>query len=118
MKDGKIRVARRGNFPEPLSKDVMVVEEGTDAFLVGPYPDKNVMILPFDRYHKMMYELKNHCPNAQNWKITALVFIAMFITLFFIHLHQWAFSRDMYSHLRRLWRTSALMIKNNEKKKN
>ena len=97
MKNGKIWVARKGVsiFTEPLSKDTIVIDPEKEAFLVGPYPDKNIMILPFDKYHSMMMELKRNCPNAQNWKITAVVFIAMFILLCVIHLHHRIFSKKL-----------------------
>ena len=106
MKDGKIIIARKGQsiFTGPISKDVLVIGDNQEAFLVGPYPDKNIMIMPFDKYHRTIMELRNNCPNARNWKITASVFISMFLILSVIHLHQWVYSKDMYRRVTLLWK--------------
>jgi len=96
MRDGKIMIAHKGRpfFPE-RGKDVMVIEENEEGFLIGPYPANNVMIMPFDRYQRMFVELRKNCPNAKSWRITAIVFIGMFIVMSLIHLHQWSYFRDM-----------------------
>jgi hypothetical protein len=80
------------------------VEDGKEAFLLGPYPEHNTMILPFQKYNKMMMELRNKCPNAQNWRITALVFIGMFVILSAIHLHQLIYSKNIHNHFTHLWK--------------
>lgn len=107
IRDGKILIAHKGKpfFPEPLGKDVVVLDqEEAHAFLLGPYPEQNTMILPFQKYNKMMMELRNKCPNAHNWRITALVFIGMFVILCATHLHQWAYSKNIYTHFTKKWK--------------
>lgn len=106
VKDGKIIIARKGQsiFTEPISKDILVIRDNQEAFLVGPYPEKNTMIMPFDKYHRTIMELRNNCPNARSWKITASVFISMFIILSAIHFHQWAYSKDMYRRATLMWK--------------
>lgn len=102
LKDGKILIARKGKpfFPEPLDRDVMIIEENEEGFLVGPYPENNVMIMPFDKYQRMYLEIKNNCPSANNWRITALVFIGMFCVLSVVHLHHLTYFKDLLTHIR------------------
>lgn len=101
LKDGKIRIAHKGKpfFPEPLHKDVLIIQSQEDLLLVGPYPKENTMIMPLDQYHKILMELKNNCPDAKSWKRTAFIFLGMFLTMVGLYLHQLVF-RDM---IRRWW---------------
>ena len=101
MKDGKIMVARRGKpfFPEPVSNDIITIGENEEAFLIGPYPEKNIMIMTFDKYHHMLMELRNHCPTSRSWKITAIVFISMFVIMMMIYLHQCFYAQKTIYHL-------------------
>lgn len=90
MKNGKIRITR---IMRPVSRrDVMMIGDHEEAFLVGPYPDKNVMITSFDRYHNLM---QNHCPDARNWQITAIVFIIMFVIMGCIQIHQSSYVKTL-----------------------
>lgn len=114
MQDGKIMIARRGKpfFPEPLSRDVVVIGENEEAFLVGPYPEKNVMILPFDRYHEMAMELQNNCPSAKAWRLTALVLLAMFLILSVMYLMQLSYTRRLFTHVVATWGSKRRRIEN------
>ena len=105
IKDGKILVAKKGKpfFPEPIDKDVVVIKEDEEGFLIGPYPEKNTMIMPFNQYHKMLIELRNNCPNAKNWRITALVFIGMFVVMVCLYLHQCLHSHDLVRQIIKIW---------------
>ena len=86
MRNGRIKISR---ITRPVShRDVLIIGDGEEAFLVGPYPPKNVMITSFDRYHGLLMEVRNRCPNARTWKITAIIFILMFILLSCIQIHQ------------------------------
>lgn len=104
VKDGKILIAHKGKpfFPEPIGKDVMEIHEGQDAFLIGPYPDKNTMILRFDQYRSMIGRLKN-AGDVRSWRITAVVFICMFMVVFLLHLHQAFYSQHLFRHIATLW---------------
>jgi len=106
IKDGKILIARKGKpfFPEPLDKDVIVIHSDEEGFLIGPYPKNNTMIMPLNQYHRMLLELKNHCPNAKTWRITALVFIGMFIIMMLLYLQQSIFSRNICKQISETWR--------------
>lgn len=106
IKDGKILIARKGKpfFPEPLSKDIRIIEENEEGFIIGPYPELNTMVMRFDQYHRMCDELKHNCPNAKTWRITAVVFICMFIILAMMHLLQAFYSKGLYSKVvENLW---------------
>ena len=102
IRDGKIMVARKGKpfFPEPLEKDVIELQDNEEGFLIGPYPMNNTMIMPFDRYQNMFMELRKNCPNARSWRITAMVFIGMFVVLSMMHLHQWSYFQDLLKDIR------------------
>lgn len=106
IKDGKILIARKGKpfFPEPLDKDVIVIRSDEEGFLIGPYPKQNTMIMPLNQYHRMLLELKKNCPNAKTWQVTALVFIAMFIIMMCLYLHQTIFSRNIFKQISETWR--------------
>lgn len=106
MKDGKILIGKKGKpfFPEPLNKDVIVIQPDEEGFLIGPYPNHNTMIMPLNQYHRMLLELKNNCPNAKSWRITALVFIGMFIVMMCIYLQQTIFSRNIFRNIYENWR--------------
>lgn len=106
IKDGKILIARKGKpfFPEPLDKDVIVIHPDEEGFLIGPYPKNNTMIMPLNQYHRMLLELKNNCPNAKTWRITALVFIGMFIIMMLLYLQQSIFSRNIFKQISETWR--------------
>jgi len=106
IKDGKILIARKGKpfFPEPLDKDVIVIRPDEEGFLIGPYPQQNTMIMPLNQYHRMLLELKKNCPNAKTWRITALVFIAMFIIMVLLYLQQSIFSRNIFKQISETWR--------------
>lgn len=99
IKDGKIHVTHE-HKKYPLSKESMVLNENENAFLVGPYPDKNTIILRFDHYHQMMNELRNNCPNAKNWRITATVFICMFVLLSILFLLQSSYCHDLLDYIK------------------
>lgn len=105
MKDGKVLIARKGKpfFPEPLHKDVMVLNPDKETFLIGPYPKQNTMIMPLDQYHKMLLELKNNCPNAKSWRVAAMVFMAMFVVMVFIYFQQTIFSQSIFRHISKTW---------------
>jgi len=93
MKNGKIRITR---INRPVSRrDVMMIGDHEEAFLVGPYPDKNVMITSFDRYHSLLMEVQNNCPNARNWQITAIVFMVMFVLMGCIQIHQSSYAKNL-----------------------
>lgn len=106
LKDGKILVARKGKpfFPEPLDKEVLVVRPDEEGFLIGPYPHHNTMIMPLNQYHQMLLELKKNCPNAKAWRLTALVFIAMFVIMVLLYIHQSIFSRNIFRQISETWR--------------
>lgn len=106
MKDGKILIARKGKpfFPEPLNKDVIVIQPEDEGFLIGPYPSHNTMIMPLNQYHKMLLELKKNCPNAKSWRIVAFVFMAMFVVMVCIYLQQSIFSRDIFKQISENWK--------------
>lgn len=106
LKDGKILVAGKGKpfFPEPLDKDVLVVRPDEEGFLIGPYPQHNTMIMPLNQYHRMLLELKKNCPHARAWRVTALVFIAMFFLMVLLYLHQSIFSRNIFRQISETWR--------------
>lgn len=103
MKDGKIMIARKGKpfFPEPLDKNVIVIRPDEEGFLIGPHPNHNTMIMPLNQYHKMLFELKNNCPDAKKWRLTAFVFIGMFIVMVCIHLQQTIFSWKTFQQWKR-----------------
>lgn len=106
MKDGKMLIARKGKpfFPEPVDKDVIIVADKNEAFLTGPYPQFNTMILPLSQYHRLIVELKNNCPNAKSWRITAIVFICMFVIMICLYLQQMFFSRDIFKQIAIAWK--------------
>ena len=106
MKDGKIMIANKGKpfFPEPLGKDVIVIQGDDEGFLIGPYPKHNTIIMPLNQYHKMLLELKNNCPNAKTWRLAAFVFVSMFIVMMCIYLQQTLFSRDIFRYFAETWR--------------
>lgn len=101
MKDGKLLIARKGKpfFPEPLHKDVMIIPPNQEGFLVGSYPKHNTIILPLSQYHKMLIELKNNCPNAKKWRVTAYVLIGMFMIMVVIYLQQTIFARNIFRYM-------------------
>lgn len=101
IKNGKILIAHKGKpfFPEPLSKDIIVINPNEEGFITGPYPQHNTIILPLNQYHKMVMEWKNNCPNARLWRITALVFIAMFIIMVGLYLQQTIFARNILTSI-------------------
>ena len=106
MKDGKILVARKGKpfFPEPLDKNVIVIKPQEEGFLIGPYPNHNTMIMPLNQYHRMLLELKRNCPNAKTWRVTAIVFIGMFVVMVCIYLQQSIFSQNIFKQISETWR--------------
>ena len=106
IKDGKILIARKGKpfFPEPLDKDVIIIRPDEEGFLIGPYPQQNTMIMPLNQYHHMLLELKKNCPNAKIWRLTAFVFIAMFILMMLLYLQQSIFSRNIFKQISDTWR--------------
>jgi len=105
MKDGKIMVARGGKpfFPPPLDKEVVVIQPNEEAFMVGPYPDKNVMIMRHDKYQEMKKELRLACPNARLWKAMAIIFMVMFAIVSMLHLHHWEHSRKLLQLIQHHW---------------
>lgn len=81
IKDGKILIARKGKpfFPEPLHKNVIVINPDEEGFLTGPYPKYNTIIMPLTQYHKIIKELKKECPSVKKWKILSFVSIILFL---------------------------------------
>lgn len=98
MKDGKLLIAQRGKpfFPEPLHKDTIFFHADEECFLTGPYPKQNTMIMPLNQYHRMLLELKNNCPHAKSWRMTALVFMGMFVIMVCIYFQQTIFSQLIF----------------------
>lgn len=97
MKDGKILIVKK-NKSEPLHKDVVVINQEEEVFLIGPYPKQNTIIMPLNQYHKMLMELKNNCPNARSWRVIAIVFIGMFIVMVCIYFQQTILSQTIFKY--------------------
>lgn len=83
LKDGKIRIARIGKpfFPEPIDEKIMIIKENQELFIAGPYPEKNTIIMNYEKYKSMVDDLKKHCPRLVYWKISTFVFCVLTVIL-------------------------------------
>lgn len=103
MKDGKIWISR-GKEKRSRYDIILNDKNDDDVFLVGPYPQTNTMLLRLDHYHEIMNELRNSCPNAKMWRITAIVCISMFTVLSILFLLQTSYCRNLLANATELWK--------------